>query len=269
MMQFETWLSLRLSEISYRRKPVKRGTSSRGLVSYFISQVPNLLTIARLFFGCWSVLLAFQNEFYKASWWIIIAGVLDLLDGLWAKMTKSATAFGAELDLLVDILCFGMAPAGLMYFLIFLHEGPFIWIFSFLFVACVALRLAESSTQQRDEHNSGLTSPVAGMTLATYYPFSQTTFYQLQLANLPWSQFLIFLTAFLSLAMVSNIRFVRLPGLGLRTPRQLLGLGIHLILLSFVIWRLDLFCFPLALAHLSYGIAKWTGVNIRAKMTNN
>ncbi len=122
---------------------------------------------------------------------------------------------------------------------------------------------------QRDEHNSGLTSPVAGMTLATYYPFSQTAFYQLHLANLPWSQFLIFLTVFLSLAMVSNIRFVRLPGLGLRTPRQLLGLGIHLILLSFVIWQLDLFCFPLALAHLSYGIAKWTGVNIRAKMTNN
>lgn len=248
---------------------MKRGSSRRGVVLYFTCLVLNLFTIARLFFGCWSVLLAFQNEFYKASWWIVIAGVLDLLDGLWAKMTKSATAFGAELDLLVDIVCFGMAPAGLMYFLLFLHEGPFMWIFSFFFVACVALRLAESGTQQRDEHNSGLTSPVAGMTLATYYPFSQTTFCQSQLANLPWSQFLIFLTAALSLAMVSNIRFLRLPGMGLRTPRQLLGLGIHLILLAFVIWRLDLFCFPLAIAYLSYGIAKWTGVNIRARMTNN
>lgn len=269
MMQFETWLSLRLSEISYRRKPVKRGTSSRGLGSYFISQAPNLLTIARLFFGCWSVVLAFQNEFYKASWWIVIAGVLDLLDGLWAKMTKSGTAFGAELDLLVDIICFGMAPAALMYFLLFLHEGPLMWIFSFFFVACVALRLAESGSQQRHEHNSGLTSPVAGMTLATYYPFSQTAFYQSQLANLPWSQFLIFFTVFLSLAMVSNIRFVRLPALGLRTPRQLLSLGIHLILLACVAWRLDIFCFPLAIAYLSYGIARWTGVNIRAKLTPN
>ncbi len=118
----------------------------------------------------------------------MIAGVLDMLDGLFARMGRAGTRFGAELDSLVDIVSFGVAPATLIYFLHFSTQGEFGWVFAYGFVVCVALRLARYNVQHDTAQRgfSGLPSPAAGMTLATYYPFTQTTFFQVQLAALPW-----------------------------------------------------------------------------------
>jgi len=221
--------------------------------------VPSLFTLTNLLFGFWSMVLASQGQFYRASWWIVIAGVLDMLDGLSARVSRTDSAFGAALDSLVDIVSFGVAPAVLLYYLMLSALGPFAWLFAFGFTMGVALRLARFNTQEDERSGtfSGLPSPAAGMTLATYYPFSQTAFYQSQLADLPWSQILIFLTIALSLAMVSNIQYARLPRIGLRTASGVLGLGVHLTILWFGIWQRDIFFFPLGLAYLSYGIIRW------------
>jgi len=221
--------------------------------------VPSLFTLANLFFGIWSMVLAWQGQFYRASWFIVIAGVLDLLDGVMARVSRTGTRFGAELDSLVDVVSFGVAPAMLTYLWFFAHQGQYAWVFGYAFVVCVALRLARYNVRSAGEHKatfSGLPSPAAGMTLATYYPFTRTGLYQSELAGLPWSQIMVFLTIALSLAMVSNIRYARLPRIGFRTWRGLLGLGVNLTILGFGIWERDIFFFPLGIAYLTYGLVR-------------
>ena len=73
--------------------------------------VPSLFTLFNLFFGIWSMVLASRGEFYRAGWYIFFAGVLDALDGRVARLSHTGTRFGAELDSLVDIVSFGVAPA--------------------------------------------------------------------------------------------------------------------------------------------------------------
>ncbi len=189
----------------------------------------------------------------------MIAGVLDMLDGLSARVSKTGSRFGAELDSLVDLVSFGLAPALLIHVMHFSAQGGFAWVFSYAFVVCAALRLARYNVHAGpagERTFTGLPSPAAGMTLATYYPFTQTAFFQAQLTTLPWNQILIFLTIALSLAMVSNIRYARLPRIGVRTVRGALGLSFHLTIIGFGIWARDIFFFPLGITYLSYGIGR-------------
>ena len=221
--------------------------------------VPSLFTLANLFFGIWSMVVAWQGQFYRASWFIVIAGVLDMLDGVMARVSRTGTRFGAELDSLVDLVSFGVAPAMLTYLWFFANQGQYAWVFAYAFIVCVALRLARYNVQTAGEHKatfSGLPSPAAGMTLATYYPFTRTSFYQSELAGLPWSQIMVFLTIALSLAMVSNIRYARLPRIGFRTRRGLLGMAVNLTILGFGVWERDIFFFPLGITYLTYGLVR-------------
>jgi CDP-diacylglycerol--serine O-phosphatidyltransferase len=218
-----------------------------------------LFTLANLFFGIWSIVLASQGSFYLASWWIVIAGVLDMLDGTFARMSKTGTRFGGELDSLVDLVSFGVAPALLIYFLLLSELGPFTWVFPYAFVVCVALRLARFNTQQQQAGKvgfSGLPSPAAGMTLATFHPFTRTEFFQVQLSHLPWSQLLIFLMIGLSVAMVSQVRYAKLPRIGIRSIRGVAGLAVHLTIPGFGIWSRDIFFFPLGITYVTYGVVR-------------
>lgn len=222
--------------------------------------VPSLFTLANLFFGIWSIVLASQGDFYRASWWIVVAGVLDMLDGLFARVSRTGTRFGAELDSLIDMVSFGIAPAVLIYFILLFDQGPFAWVFSYAFAVCVALRLARYNVQAVDAPKSagftGLPSPAAGMTLATYYPFSHTTFFQAQLADLPWNQIMMFLLIILGLAMVSGVQYARLPRIGFRSLRGVTGLVINATILGFGIWSRDIFFFPLGITYVTYGLAR-------------
>src|SRR5438046_5337940 len=76
--------------------------------------VPSLFTLFNLFFGIWAMVLATRGEFYRASWFIVFAGILDTLDGRVARLSGTGARFGAELDSLVDIVSFGVAPAFLI-----------------------------------------------------------------------------------------------------------------------------------------------------------
>lgn len=234
--------------------------------------MPSIFTLANLLFGIWSMVLASQGDFYPASWFIVLSGVLDMLDGRIARLSRTGSRFGAELDSLVDIVSFGVAPAILIYYLFFRPMGGFAWIFSYGYVVCAALRLARFNTQGGHEPGgafTGLPSPAAGMTLATYYPFTLTGFYQAKLAALPWSQIMIFLVIGLGLAMVSTVRYARLPRIGWRTPRGVLGLAIIVTIMGFGIWERDIFFFPLGIAYVGYGLARAIGVGLRDRGDGN
>src|SRR5881227_3086751 len=150
--------------------------------------VPSLFTLFNLFFGIWAIVLASRGEFYRAGWYIFFAGILDTLDGRVARLSGTGTRFGAELDSLVDVISFGVAPALLMYFLDFSNAGRFAWILCYIYVVSVALRLARFNVLSAGKPSTGwftgMPSPAAGMTLAVYYPFSQTNWYRASLAYL-------------------------------------------------------------------------------------
>ena len=118
--------------------PERRGAGIRRVVVV----VPSAFTLANLFFGFWSIVSAFNGNFRQAGWFIIYAAVLDMLDGRVARMSNTGSRFGAELDSLVDVISFGVAPALLMYFLEFSSTGRFGWVVCYLFVVAAALRLA-------------------------------------------------------------------------------------------------------------------------------
>jgi len=221
--------------------------------------VPSLFTLFNLFFGIWSMVLATRGELYRASWFIVFAGILDTLDGRIARLSKTGTRFGAELDSLVDIVSFGVAPAFLMYQLNFSSAGQAAWVFCYFYVMGVAIRLARFNVTQAGRaksHFVGLPSPAAGMTLATYFPFTQTDFYQGTLRTLPWPLVLTFLMILLTILMVSNVKYATLPRAGIRSVREILGLALILSILIFGIWKPDIFFFPLGITYMAYGVLR-------------
>jgi len=220
--------------------------------------VPSLFTLFNLFFGIWAMVLATRGEFYRASWFIVFAGILDTLDGRVARISGTGTRFGAELDSLVDIVSFGVAPAFLMYQIEFVNGGPAAWIFCYFYVMAAAIRLARFNVTQAGRAKTyfiGLPSPAAGMTLATYYPFTQTALYT-SLRALPWHLVLTFLMIGLTILMVSNVHYATLPRAGFRTARGLLGLALIVVILVFGIWKHDVFVFPLGIAYMFYGVGR-------------
>ncbi len=211
--------------------------------------VPSLFTLFNLFFGIWAMVLATRGEFYRAGWFIVFAGILDTLDGRVARISGTGTRFGAELDSLVDIVSFGVAPAFLMYQVEFAAgaagggSGGASWIF------CV------TQAGRAKAYFIGLPSPAAGMTLATYYPFTQTPLYA-SLHGAPWHLTLTFLMIALTILMVSNVHYPTLPRAGFRTASGLLGLTLIVVILVFGIWKHDVFLFPLGIAYMFFGVGR-------------
>lgn len=184
--------------------------------------LPSAFTLGNLFFGIYAIVAASRGDFEWAGWFIIFAGVLDMLDGRVARFTRTGSAFGAELDSLVDAISFGVAPGYILYELFFAADAGWGWILVYVFVTAVVVRLARYNIEQGGEakrYFHGLPSPAAGMTLASFYPFSQTTFFATYLGDLPWQQILGIGMVLLAVLMVSHVPYARVPKIGLRTPR--------------------------------------------------
>jgi CDP-diacylglycerol--serine O-phosphatidyltransferase len=114
------------------------------------SLVPNILTLLAMSAGLTAVRLAFLERWEHAVFAIILAGVLDGLDGRIARLLKGTSKFGAELDSLSDVIAFGVAPAMVGY-LWSLHQVRGIgWVLALAFCVCCALRLARFNTVADD-----------------------------------------------------------------------------------------------------------------------
>src|SRR2546428_4702015 len=236
------------------RPPLRSGRIRRVVVV-----VPSLFTLFNLLFGIWSMVLAARGEYYRAGWYIFFAGILDALDGRVSRLSHTGSRFGAELDSLVDVVSSGVALAFLMYKFEFSTAGQAAWIFCYFYVMAAAIRLARFNVTQAGAAKTafiGLPSPAAGMTLATFYPFTTTGLYQASLGNLPWHQLLQFLMILLAILMVSNVRYATLPRAGFRSVRGLLGLATILFILIFGILEHDAFLFPLGIGYMAYGAVR-------------
>ncbi len=116
-----------------------------------IQLLPNLMTIAAICAGLTAIRFGFQGAFSLAVLLILIAGVLDGLDGRVARLLKSESEFGAELDSLADFLNFGVAPAFLMYLWALQDMRSAGWISVLIFAACSVIRLARFNVGNKSD----------------------------------------------------------------------------------------------------------------------
>jgi CDP-diacylglycerol---serine O-phosphatidyltransferase len=112
--------------------------------------IPNILTISALCAGMTAINFAFKQHWEEAVFAIVIAAVLDGLDGRIARMLNAQSKFGAELDSLSDFISFGVAPPMILYLWVLQDVGKIGWVFVLFFTVCMALRLARFNTALDD-----------------------------------------------------------------------------------------------------------------------
>ena len=104
--------------------------------------VPNLMTLVGLCGGLTAIRFAMEGRFGAAAVAITVAGAIDGLDGRLARLLKATSRFGAEFDSLSDFLCFGVAPALVLYIWSLQRAGAYGYTPCLMFAVCMALRLA-------------------------------------------------------------------------------------------------------------------------------
>jgi CDP-diacylglycerol--serine O-phosphatidyltransferase len=130
-----------------------------------VAIVPSIFTLANMFCGYYAIIKAFKHQFEWAVMLVVIAGVLDSLDGRIARLTGSTSDFGKELDSLTDFLSFGVAPALILYHWGFKDLGRTGWLFAFLLPVAGAMRLARFNVlagKVDKRYFVGLPIPAAG-----------------------------------------------------------------------------------------------------------
>jgi CDP-diacylglycerol--serine O-phosphatidyltransferase len=125
----------RLRRLRPRARPRFKGPSFNRII-------PNLMTLIGLCAGLTSLRFAYEGRFGSAAVAIVVAGAIDGLDGRLARLLKVTSRFGAELDSLADFLCFGVAPAFVLYLWSLQRAGGFGYTPCLIFAVCMALRLA-------------------------------------------------------------------------------------------------------------------------------
>ncbi len=222
---------------------------------------PGVFTMGNLFCGFISILSAFDGQAVQACWFIILGFFLDGLDGLVARMSRSDTLFGIELDSLADLISFGVAPAIIIYSFKFKDLGKWGWVLGFVFVMCGAFRLARynvTAQQGPKSYFQGLPIPVAAAALTGYTLGS----YELW-GELRYVKFLIMLILGCSFLMVSDIEYEKRP-LSFRTIKDRIKWA-YVALAGVALLSLhQLAIFPLVFVYILYGLGHEATLMVRA-----
>jgi len=120
--------------------------------------LPSLFTLSSIFCGFYAILLCLDHPspdaFYRASLLIVFAMFFDMIDGRVARLTKTQSAFGVQIDSLADLVSFGVAPAVLVYRWSLSPLGVGGLLIAFAFVACGAIRLARFNVLAMSEEGA-------------------------------------------------------------------------------------------------------------------
>ena len=231
--------------------------------------LPNLFTVGNLFAGYFSIGASLRGDFDTAAVAIILGAVLDALDGAVARLVRSHSVFGIQLDSLADVVTFGIAPALLAYSWGIAGLGdvavPFVqdlknlgWIASFAFVTCGALRLARynvssqgpvapETSRVHPPHFTGMPIPTGAGTVAVTVHYFKDPIQSWTLGTV-W----IGLVFLLALLMVSTIPFVSLRHFLHRHRRGQLVVGAAALLLAAAWFYSEIVLLALLLLYLTY-----------------
>jgi CDP-diacylglycerol---serine O-phosphatidyltransferase len=168
--------------------------------------LPNLFTSAALFAGFYAIVQGMDGHYDTACIAIFCAMVLDGLDGRVARMTRTQSEFGAQLDSLSDMVSFGAAPALVAYVWALKPLGKWGWMAAFIYCVCAALRLARFNTNLGvvdKRYFQGLPSPAAACLVAgMIWVFNG---YQVKGGDVAW--FTWAMTAFAGITMISTVPY--------------------------------------------------------------
>ena len=174
--------------------------------------LPNLFTVSSIFCGFYAIVTSMDgsgpDRFYRAAVAILFAVVFDCADGRVARMTKTQSDFGVQLDSLADVISFGLAPALLVYEWALRSLGPAGIAICFIYAACGALRLARFNVMTQDQSESptyftGLPIPVAAASIVSLV----LAHYRIGGGNLGNQPVMAVVMLLLSLLMVSSIHY--------------------------------------------------------------
>ena len=147
--------------------PLNRRRAVRGIPLRAL--IPNAVTVLALCFGLTAVRFGIAGEWEKALASIVVAGVLDGIDGRIARLLDGATRFGAELDSLSDVTAFGVAPALIIYLWSLQYLPGIGWVIALSHAVTCALRLARFNAaidaapqpHKRAGYLTGVPAPIA------------------------------------------------------------------------------------------------------------
>src|SRR6266480_2049885 len=228
--------------------------------------VPNLITLLALCAGLTAVRLAIEGKLEFALAAIVLAAVLDGIDGRIARLLKGTSRFGAELDSLADFVNFGVAPALILYFWGLHQLGNLGWIAAMVFALSTGLRLARFNVMVDDPNKpawaakffTGIPAPAGAITvLLPIY------IYFLGVPRLPGTALLTFLYTFaIAVLMVSRLPVFSGKRVGKRiSPEMVLPVFVAVVLFfallisyPWVVLTIGTVCFlaSLPLGYLSY-----------------
>jgi len=230
----------------------------------YIAVLPSLITILNGVCGFASIIFAAKAAFAKAGYMLLLAMGADVLDGRLARMSRTTSSFGGQLDSLCDVISFGVAPAFLTvkvmeYCLDFADIGQvfenffhsFIWLAAAAYISCAAIRLARFNVENIEDESShmsfiGLPSPAAAGVIISLVLFQQeslpellqtekhTRFYLFCEATLIYA--LPFIAIGLAVLMVSRIRYPHILNQYIRGKKPFAHFIRALLLAGLIIW---------------------------------
>ena len=201
--------------------------------------LPNILTLGGVCLGISSIKFSIDGNFNLAVILILLAAILDALDGRVARLIKGTSEFGKELDSLTDFVSFGIAPVLILYFWELNNFGKLGWAIALIYSVCCVLRLARFNlTKNENDHEwknnffEGVPSPAGGLLILTplIYELTELNF------NLNIKSLTPFLTVLIALLLVSKIPTPSLKKISISSKTTvflLLSAGIIFIALLF------------------------------------
>jgi len=214
---------------------------------------PGTFTMGNVVCGFLSILSAIEGEIMAACWFIILAGFLDALDGRVARLSRTTSQFGVELDSLADFLSFGVAPAVVVHQIRLSALGKWGWIISIVYIMAAAYRLARYNLMADEEEKKdfvGLPVPAAAFGLVTFVIFSYNLWGHLQYDE--WLISMIIVFAFL---MVSQVQYDSIPE-NFASPFDRIKLAALIVAVIAAVIRPRLLLFPLMAFYILFGLLR-------------
>ena len=201
--------------------------------------LPNILTLGGVCLGISSIKFSIDGNYSLAVIFILLAAILDALDGRIARLIKGTSEFGKELDSLTDFVSFGIAPVFILYFWELNNYGKLGWAITLIYSVCCVLRLARFNLTTVDEKQlwksnyfEGVPSPAGGILILMPLIFELS---DLNL-NFNITNFTPYFTILIAVLLVSKIPTLSLKKISISpktTAFILLGIGIIFISLLY------------------------------------
>ena len=225
--------------------------------------LPNLLTIIGVCLGISSIKFALDDNYSLAVIFLVLAAILDALDGRIARLIKGTTEFGKELDSLTDFVSFGIAPAFILYFWELKNYGKIGWAITLIFSVCCVLRLARFNLTKISEDEEwklnffeGVPSPAgAGLALLPLvYELSELK------VNVDFRGMTPFFVLFVALLLISKVPTFSLKKIKISSQLTIFLLfGIVIIFISLIFFTFEslliigaIYLFSIPVSYYSY-----------------